>query len=381
MELRVDESLLLDCARALIRAPSENPPGDEREAASVALEYATKAGLDARMVETAPNRCSVLATLDSGSEGPTLVWNGHIDVVPAMDHASWRHPPYDAVVEDGMLHGRGSADMKGACAAAIAAASALLDAGALRRGKLVLQLVADEEVLGPYGTQALYESGQIEADAAIVGEPTDLRICIAERGMAWVHARTAGVAAHGSQPHLGRNAIHEMAKVVLALRDMTWEREHPLLGKPTLNIGTIRGGAKINIVPADCLIEIDRRTLPGETHESLLEEIRDAIARAGAEAELSIVHSAEACEVAEDAAIVVAAKRAHREIRGADAQITGMIAATDAHTLLGRARIPTIIYGPGSLDQAHTTTEHVPVSELVDAARIYARIALDLSEQ
>lgn len=373
-EDRIDADLVLQCARDLIAAPSENPPGDERAVAAVAERYARDAGLDVEVIETAPNRLNVIATLDSGRPGRTLAWNGHIDVVPVGDPAAWKHPPFEAVVDGDILHGRGAADMKGPCAAAIAAAAALKAAGGPAKGKLVLQLVADEEVLGPHGTLALYERGLAGADAAIVGEPTDLDVAVAERGMLWVIARTAGVAAHGSRPELGVSAIEEASRVVLALRALRNGRSHPLLGEPSLNVGTIQGGSKINIVPDACTIAIDRRTLPGETDQGILDEMHAALKAAGASATLEIVHRADPVEVDPNEEIVRAAVASHAAIRGRDATIGAMTGATDAHVLAGKAGIPAIIFGPGSLGQAHTTTEHVSIPDLIDGARIYAHL-------
>jgi len=370
----IDSALVVACARDLIRARSENPPGDEREAAAVVAAHAADAGLDVEIVETAPNRVNVIATLDSGRPGRTLLWNGHIDVVPIGDASLWKHPPFEAVVDDGVLHGRGAADMKGPCASAIAAACALKAEGGPATGRLVLQFVADEEVLGPHGTLALFERGRAGADAAIVGEPTDLSVAVAERGMLWVIARTAGVAAHGSRPDLGVSAIEEAARVVLTLRAHRNGKSHPLLGEPSLNVGTIQGGSKINIVPDSCTIAIDRRTLPGETDEGILDEMRAALGEAGLSASLEIIHRADPVEVDPNSEIVTHAIAAHTAVRGAGARIGAMTGATDAHVLAGKAGIPTIIFGPGSLDQAHTTTEHVAIQDLIDGARIYAHL-------
>ncbi|MHB8512796.1 MAG: M20 family metallopeptidase [Actinomycetota bacterium] len=369
----IDESFLLECARELIRAPSENPPGDERAVASVIAKWCERAGLKTTLIETAPNRLNVLAILESKRPGRTIAWNGHIDVVPIVDSELWEHPPFEAFVDGDTLHGRGSADMKGACAAAIAAAFTLAQSGGPSQGRLVLQLVADEEVLGPHGTQALYEQGFANADAVIIGEPTDLEIAIAERGMLWVKATTHGIAAHGSVPHLGRSAIEEMARIVTALRTMSFEQSHPLLGAPSVNIGTIQGGSKTNIVPAECTIEIDRRTLPVETPKSILSEMQKAIGQVNAHADFEIVRWAEPCEVSDNEEIVKLALKECEAVRGF-AKTSAMTATTDAYILLGKAKIPTIIFGPGSLGQAHSTTEHVSIKELHEAALIYSRM-------
>ena len=146
----VDHDAVLECARRLVREPSENPPGNEAGVAGVAERLCKDAGLIVERIEPAPGRVNLIATLDSGSSGRTLAFNGHLDVVPIVDESLWEHPPFEAHVAQGLLHGRGSADMKGAIAAAIAAAHALRDVDF--NGKLVLQLVADEEVFGPLGT-------------------------------------------------------------------------------------------------------------------------------------------------------------------------------------------------------------------------------------
>lgn len=376
----VDADAIVACARELVRAPSENPPGDERAPAEVAARRLGEAGCAVEVIETAPRRINVVATLEGSSPGPTLLWNGHLDVVPVMDPGLWAHPPFEAVVADGLLHGRGSADMKGGIAAAVGAVSALRRARVPLAGRLVLHLVADEEVLGPLGTQELHRRGLVAADAAIVGEPTDLAAGIAERGLFWARVRTHGVAAHGSVPHQGVSAIEAMAKVVLALRGMRFDSEHPLLGPPTLNVGVIRGGAKINIVPASCEIEVDRRTIPGETRESVLAEMEEALARLSADdpnvkTSVEVVNWAPPCEIPEAAPIARLALEAYRAVRGEETRLIGMRGATDAHVLVNQANVPTVVFGPGSLSQAHTTTEHVRVGDLVDAAAMYAWMA------
>ncbi|HVL91682.1 MAG TPA: M20/M25/M40 family metallo-hydrolase, partial [Actinomycetota bacterium] len=243
-----------------------------------------------------------------------------------------------------------------------------------RRGKLVLQLVADEEVLGPHGTMALHQRGLAGADAAIVGEPTDLNVAVAERGMLWIIARTAGVAAHGSRPDLGVNAIEEMARAIPVLRALRTGRSHPLLGEPSLNFGTVEGGSKINIVADACRLAMDRRTLPGETDQGIIDQMQAALKDAGLSVTLEIVHRADPVEVDPGEEIVRRAVEAHEAVRGRPGAIGAMTGATDAHVLAGTAGIPTIIFGPGSLDQAHTTGEHVAITDLIDGARIYAEL-------
>lgn len=370
----IDRDRIVTCAQELIREPSENPPGNESATAAVAETWCLDAGLSVERVEAAPGRTNLIATLDSGKPGRTLIFNGHLDVVPAMDPSLWRHPPYEAVIDGGFLHGRGSADMKGAIAAAIEAARALRDPGF--SGRFVLQLVADEEVFGPMGTLTLRDRGLLTGDAAIVGEPTSLRVGIAQRGLFWTRVTTHGEAAHGSIPDHGLSAVEAMARVVLALRSLKFERSHPVLGTPSINVGRIQGGAKINIVPAVCEIEVDERVLPGDDRSALLGEITEIVERAAspAEATIDVINYADGYDITARSEIVKLALEAHEAVRGHVTDTTGMMGATDAAILNG-AGVPAIVFGPGSLAVAHGTSENVPIAELADAAAMYLWIA------
>jgi succinyl-diaminopimelate desuccinylase len=378
LDAALDAGALLELARELVRVPSENPPGDERAVAAAVRPQLDALGCQVAEIEPAPGRVSLAATLDSGRPGRTLAVNGHLDVVPAGPLDAWEHPPYEAVVADEVLHGRGACDMKGAIAAALHAARALVASGTPWSGRLAFQLAADEETLGPLGTRALLRAGLAGADAAVVAEPTRMRVAIAERGAAWYRLRTIGRAAHGSRPADGVSAIAAMAKLVPALLDQTWEREHPLLGGPTVNVGTIRGGDKINMVPAWCEVEVDRRTLPGETSEQVTAELQAIVDRLAAadprfRAEVHQTAFEVACEVHPEGPIVRAAGAA-LDALGLDSDPIGMAGATDARILQHEAGVPAIVLGPGDLSLAHSTAERVPVADLVTAARVYARL-------
>ena len=368
----IDADEVLSCARELVQAASENPPGNESASADVATRWCTDAGLSVERIEPAPGRVNVVATLDSGSPGPVLVFNGHMDVVPIVDESLWEHPPFDAVVDQGILHGRGSCDMKGAIGAAICAAKALRSTDFT--GKFVIQCVADEEVFGPLGTITLRDQGLLMGDAAIVGEPTQLSVGIAQRGLFWTRITTHGVAAHGSIPHKGVSAIESMARLVTALRTKTFERTHSLLGSPTINVGSIRGGGKINIVPALCEIEVDERVLPGDDYDFLISELEAEIKALDIDASIEVTNYAAGYELGADLPIVRLALDAHEAVRDQSTSVAGMMGATDA-AILNKEGVPSIVFGPGSLALAHTTREHVEVAELADAARMYAWIA------
>ncbi|HVL79956.1 MAG TPA: M20 family metallopeptidase [Actinomycetota bacterium] len=372
----VDPEEVVAICRDLVRAPSENPPGDEEEVAAVTERWLSELGLPYSRVESAPGRVNVISSWGSPS-GPVLGFNGHYDVVPATEVDAWPHPPFGGVVEDGRLYGRGATDMKAGIAACLAAVSALRRADIHPRGRLVMHFVADEEALGVYGTQHLLESGHCDGvDEWLVGEPTSLGLVTSERGALWLRIVTEGVSAHGSTPQLGVNAIQHMARVVDALSQMRFRKLHEVLGAPTVNVGTIAGGAKVNSVPDRCVIEVDRRTLPGETVDEVVGEFNGVIDRVKEDvpelrARIEIHNWADACETPEGTRLVDLLRDARTAFGGEPVEF-GYGGATDARFLINDAGTPSVICGPGDILLAHTTGEYVSVEELVEGTRIYA---------
>ncbi|HEX6845282.1 MAG TPA: M20 family metallopeptidase, partial [Actinomycetota bacterium] len=323
-------------------------------------------------------RPSIVATLGDG-DGPSLAWNGHLDTVPAGARDTWSVDPFAGEVIDGRLVGRGACDMKGPVAAALAAASALRRSGHALAGSLTFHLAADEELAGIHGTRVLLELGHLTQEAAIVGEPTELQLALAERGGAWITATARGRAAHGSQPHRGVNAITSMARFLLRLPEVLPDLEHPLCGRPTVNAALIAGGSAPNVVPDRCEVDIDRRILPGETDpETVLAPFRTlADALRADDPTVSIeVRVREWTDAAEtDAASRVATlARAAVAAEAAGPRDVGFTGITDARFYINEAAMPAVILGPGSLSVAHTADEWVAVDDLLAAARAYARL-------
>jgi succinyl-diaminopimelate desuccinylase len=371
----LDRDRLTATLEALVQAPSENPPGAEAEVAlSVAATF-EELELGTETHETEPGRPSVVGRW-SGGDGPTLTYCSHIDVVPAGDHSLWDHPPYGAVVHEGRMFGRGTSDAKGPCAAAIEAVRIMKAAGARFDGTLELAFVADEESGGFKGAEPLVLSGKVKPDVAIVGEPTSLRVVRAQRGIAWLTLATKGVAAHGSAPERGVNAIAHIAEIVHRLEDTLPDIDHPLLGRPTINVGTIQGGAKVNIIPASASIEVDRRTVPGETYESMLATLERAVDLArekypDIQATIDVHSSGDPFEVPADALVVTEAVSAVEEVTGAPAQIVGFRGASDAR-FMADAGADVIVLGPGDIQVAHTAREYIDLDELERGALTYA---------
>jgi succinyl-diaminopimelate desuccinylase len=377
----VDAEEIVGFARALIGARSENPGGTEDEAAAVAGDILASLGAAPEVIRGAAGRPSVVARL-GGAPHPALAWNGHLDTVPAGSPDTWSRPAFAGEVVDGRLIGRGACDMKGAVAAALGAAAAIGRAGIDLGGSLVFHLAADEELAGLHGTKVLWDRGLLDQDAAIVGEPSDLRLGLAERGGAWITATAYGTAAHGSQPHLGVNAITSMARFLLRLPEGLPDLEHPLVGRPTINAALIEGGSAPNVVPDRCAVDIDRRILPGETDpEAVLAPLRAVVDGLRAEhpevaIDLEVREWTDAAEAPADSAIAGLARAALAAETGSRPPDVGFTGITDARFYINQARIPAVICGPGSLSVAHTADEWVAVEDLVTGARAYARIAV-----
>jgi succinyl-diaminopimelate desuccinylase len=371
----VDRDRLIERLQRLVRTPSENPPGNEAEAAKLVRSYCEELGLDAEEHELEPGRPSVVARW-TGGDGPTFTYCSHIDVVPVGDPGLWDRDPFSGEVVDGRLHGRGAGDAKGPIAAALEAVAALKASGFQPLGTLELALVADEETMGFKGAAFLVEEGHMRPDVAIVGEPTSLRIVRAQRGAAWFRVRTRGVAGHGSAPERGVSAIRHMAEIVLRLDETLPDIAHPVLGGPSLNVGTIHGGEKVNIVPAGCLIEVDRRSLPQESAEDVTRSIERAVELArerfpDIDAEVELAFYGDPFEVPEDADVVRVAAGAATEVLERDAELIGFRGASDAR-FLADAGADVIVWGPGQIELAHTARESVDLVEVEQAAGAYA---------
>lgn len=378
----VQRERLIERLVHLVQTPSENPPGKEAEAAAVVASYCEELGLEVELHEAVADRPNVVARLRGIEEGPTLTYCSHIDVVPAGEHSLWEHDPYAADIVEGRVHGRGSGDAKGPVAAALEAVAVLREAEVPLAGVLELALVADEETMGFCGAGALVEKGILRPDYAIVGEPTSLRVVHAQRGACWMRITTAGRAGHGSAPERGVSAIKHMAEIILQLEAALPEVSHPVLGGPSINVGVISGGAKVNIVPASCTVEVDRRSVPPETEESVIASVEEAIERARArfediDASVEMTFYGEPFEVDESSPVVRAMARATEQACGLPAELMGFRGASDAR-FLAAAGAEVIVCGPGDITLAHTTRESVDLDEVERAAVAYALSFADL---
>lgn len=371
----LDRTGLVERLATLVGAESENPPGNEAGVATIVEQMCKKLDLDVTTYEAVPGRPNIIATW-AGEPGPTLGYCSHLDVVPAGDRSLWIHDPYGAHIEDDKMFGRGTSDAKGPIAAALEAVAILRAAGFTPRGSLELELVSDEESGGFKGAGYLAERDIVHPDFAIVGEPTRLRVVRAQRGIAWSRITTRGVAAHGSAPERGVNAIDHMAAIVRELNDSLPDITNQVVGGPTISVGTIHGGAKLNIIPASCVIEVDRRTIPGESNDDVIAQFEAAIERARAsypdiDATVEIVDSGMPFEIDAGSSLVQTMATATAEVTGHETEIIGFRGASDARFLVERGA-EVIVFGPGDISVAHTANEFIDLDGLADGALAYA---------
>jgi succinyl-diaminopimelate desuccinylase len=373
----LDVEDLVATAQALIRCRSVNPPGDERAAAAAVVAELEKLGAHAvDTVEAAEGRPSIVARWGTPG-GRVLAWNGHTDVVPAGDEAAWRYPPFEGRVADGRVWGRGAVDMKGPIAALCQALAMLRQADVPVAGEVLITIAADEETGGRDGSGHLAERGLLgPADAGICGEPSSLDTLVAARGRLWVEIVAKGTSAHASQPQAGRNAVAAILRVAEQLEAIELPgRPHPLVGAATLTPTMIVGGDSPNSVPDRCVLTIDRRFLPGEPVADVRRQIADAVGRAAraSDVEIDVIERAcfDASEIEADSDIVAVAGDATEAAIGRRPAIGGMPGSTDARFLIA-AGIPTVIFGPGDVREAHTVDESIAIDEMADGALAYA---------
>lgn len=384
MELKPDPNYLTQTLSGLVQINSANPGlwsegAGEAEIANFLGRAMRQASLEVHLDEVAPERFNAVGILKGKGGGRSLIWNGHLDTVGPNGMSQ----PFHAEVRDRKLYGRGSQDMKGSLAAMLVAIRLLHEAGVWLKGDILLAGVADEE-LASLGTQDLIR--RYRADAAIVTEPTELRLCLAHRGFIAYAVETTGRAAHGSRYDEGIDAIIHMgrflAKLDLLEKELRLRPPHPLVGPPSLHASIIQGGTEYSTYPAHCRLELERRTCPGETTTSAnaeLQTLSDQLAKADANFHASIQASLSRppFEVDSNAAIVHSAAKALSQQTGKDASPGGVPFWTDA-ALLAEAGIPTVLLGPTG-HGLHSAEEWVDLQSCLDLAKILAAIAIDFS--
>jgi len=361
----------------LIALPSVNPAflplddawaGEERVADFVAV-MAARAGLEIEVQKVLPGRMNLIAHLRPlGRATKTILLAPHLDTVPVADESQ-----FVPRKEGDRLYGRGACDTKGSVAAMLSAVIALANSKKRpRETEIIFAGLVDEEN-GQAGSRALARS-RLKADLAIVGEPTSHQIVTAHKGNIWLQLETHGRSAHGSRPELGRNAVHAMARIVDALETeyaatLRRRRRHPLLGHATINVGTIRGGTQPNIVPDSCAITIDRRTLPGETEPGVKREIQSFLSRKKLPATFTMARQSPCSPMQTNTRLPLVQQFLHS---AGQRKPVGVNYFCDA-AILAEGGIPSVVFGPGDIAQAHTPDEWISLRSLERATAMLVR--------
>ena len=331
-------------------------------------------GLPFELSEALPGRRNLVARLEGEDPDRALLFECHMDTASVEVMSI---PPFEPHIRDGLMYGRGSADTKAGGVAMMHAMKRLVESGKKPPRTILYAGSVDEEYLM---RGARHLAGWIEVDAAVIAEPTDLAVIRGHKGVVRFHVAVNGKAAHSSKPWLGVNAISGMARLVARLEEVIGpdyaSRNDPLLGSPTMNIGVIEGGMQVNFVPDSCRIEVDVRSIPGQTAEEVTAQFAAAIAEVdGIDAVLEEPYiTLAALGTGEEAEIVQSAVASCREVLG-DAEISGVPYATDGSPFADRG-VPTIILGPGSIDQAHGAVEWIECRQVIQAVDVYERIML-----
>jgi acetylornithine deacetylase len=368
---------VVELTSALVAIDSINPSleagaAGETEAAAFVADWARAAGLEVELVEATPGRPSVVVAARGSGGGRTLLLCGHLDTVGtgAME------APFDPRIDGDHLHGRGAYDMKAGVAAALVSCR---DAAALElAGDVVVAAVADEEHAS-LGVQEVLAT--VQADAAVVTEPTEMEIVIAHKGFAWLEVEVAGRAAHGSRPHLGVDAIVKAGPILTALGELDeqlGDTHHPLLGRGSVHASLISGGNDLATYPERCTIGIERRTLPGEGAAEVERELKRLLTgcREGdsvLEASARTLLVREPLETAEDEPIVAALREAAAEVLGSRPPLSGASFWADS-AFIAAAGIPTALFGPGG-EGAHAAEEWVSVRDTESCTRVLTKAA------
>ncbi|GIT77680.1 MAG: acetylornithine deacetylase [Verrucomicrobiota bacterium] len=374
-------SQVVQLLRDLIALPSVNaaflPPGDARAGEAKVTDYLVKraamARLDIERQPVTPESNNLIVRLQPlGQARHRIILAPHLDTVGGDDPKMFR-----PIKKGNKLHGRGACDTKGSVAAMFRALENVANRKKRPSETEIFFVGLMDEECNQTGSRA-FANLRMKADLALVGEPTRCKVVTAHKGDLWLRLTATGKAAHGARPELGRNAVHALAQCINPIETdyaaLLRKRRHPVLGHATINTGTIRGGAQPNIVPYHCEADLDRRTLPGETFAKIRRELLGVLARRGLKAKLIDVkgYTCPALETNPGLPWVRDFMRSARQKKP-----LGVDYYCDAANLAG-AGIPTVVWGPGDIAQAHTADEWITIEQLERGTDMLTRFLLSL---
>ena len=367
---------LVRLLQELVRIDTTYPPGSEQRLATFIADRLEATGVTASVHGFGAGRANLVGRLPGRGQRRALGLIGHLDTAP-VGHEPWHYRPHAAVVADGRLYGRGAADMKGGLAAMMVAVEALGQAHVELAGDVVLAFTSGE-TRDCVGAKQLVADGHLDdADAVIIGEPTHLDIGIAEKAALWLRVTAVGQSGHTAQPVEGANAIETMVQFLARVADLDLGGggvDHPLLGPPTIAVGTISGGVAVNVTPDRCVAELDLRLLPDQHQDDVTAALR---ALATPEVTVETIDVKPAVVVPVDDPVVRAARAAHRYVRGVDREPIGLPYYTDAAVICPARGFSMVIMGPGGHGMSHQVDEFCEIDSLASAARLYAHTIVE----
>lgn len=371
------EEETVDLLCKMLRFDTTNPPGNEKPLVEMLAAYLSDRGLEVIVDDFGNNRANLTARLRGKGNKKALMLNGHTDVVPPGE-LSWKHPPFEPVIIDNHIYGRGTSDMKGGLAAMIQATLAVQKSGFPIQGDVIITCSASEETDSMGAFDYLGRHGLDDVGAIIIGEPSSCGINIAAKGTFWVDIVTIGRTAHGSFPETGINAIVGMNKIISGLLDYKFDiQPHPVLGMPSMSIATIQGGVKTNVVPDRCLITVDTRATPGLEGAKLLADytaICEAAKKSmpGLEYEIKVTSDFPSVQTLIDHPFVKLSCQVIKDEFNKEVHPTGVNFYTDLSTFVPPSGLPAVIYGPGDANMAHQPNENISLNSLHEATHFYA---------
>ncbi|MFW9956445.1 MAG: M20 family metallopeptidase [Candidatus Odinarchaeota archaeon] len=370
----MQESRVLSLLKDLVATNSENPPGREDSVAKVLRDHMEANGIACISVGSS-KRPNLIFSSHEGQRG-TLVMHGHMDTVPIGKLEDWSYDPFGSEIIDGRLYGRGACDMKGPVAALVE--TLILYAEEKHREPLLILATSDEES-GCSGAEEVARSGKLAGvKYGVCAEPTDLQVLVGEKGMFWFKVIATGKSAHGSRPLEGINAIEACMEAITTIASAPFPHdEDVLLGEPTLNVGMIQGGIKINVVPATCEAQLDMRTVKGQTPESLTTQMNDRLESAGLSDKIRIeyIHGKPSVSTPQESEIVQIVVEEVQRVTGTRPALSSATYGTDCSVLQPKLGIINVICGPGSIEQAHQPNEFIRLNQLYQSIEVYLEIA------
>jgi succinyl-diaminopimelate desuccinylase len=360
----------------LVRINSINPPGDELSIARYCTDFLSQLGFEIKFLQHSEKRASVLARLRGFGQGPGVMVCGHLDTVP-IGAITWQHEPLGGEVIDGKIWGRGASDMKGGIAGILASVHDLVKSNFAPRGDLWVGLTAGEETDFLGALEIAKHRDVLPLQVLLIPEPSSNEIFLAQKGALWLEIEMEGKTAHGSMPDLGVNTVESMSQFIYRLKSLDFSfTPHPLLDKCTAAVTTIHGGEKINVIPDECHVTIDIRTMPGQNHKEILDKIQNLLqdieeSAPGLKSKMRILKDYAAVETDQKNPIVNPIRSAASLVLGEEVPIKGVRFFTDSAVLTPAWDVPMVLCGPGHAELAHQPDEYIEISLLKQAVEIY----------